>query len=204
MGRFNRHADATVHNHDQREAPMAGPRRPDSVISSPAGGVRCSRAVDSVAPPKEAAPPAPVAPLPSPAAAPRVLGRVALALAVVALVAVAVAVVLLAVPVRVPAVQQCGTPAMYLLDGSVDVVPDPEGRILGPDGEVVTLEPQVAEAARRAPCQERVAARAAPAGLLLAGGFVLGLVAFALELFVVRPRARRAHPGTITPPAPPA
>lgn len=186
---------------DETHRSRLRPATPDPVVLGSTGRVRCSRAVDPVAPPEGAAPPAPAAPTPPTATAPRVLGRVTVALAVVVLVAVVVAVVLLALPVRVPAVQQCGTPAMYLIDGRVDVVPDPEGRILGSDGEVVTFDPQVAEDARRAPCQDRVAARAAPAGLLLTGGFVLGLVAFALELFVVRPRARRARAAPSPPPS---
>lgn len=112
-------------------------------------------------------------------------------LAVAAIVAYAAAAVLFTLPVTTPDVQRCGAPGAYLLAGRVDVLPDAEGRIVGPDDEVVTLEPSVAEAARDQPCRNRVAARAAPAAGLVAVATVVGLGAFALELAVVRPRRRR-------------
>ena len=71
-------------------------------------------------------------------------------------------------------------------------------------GDVVTLDPAVADAARDRPCQERVAARAVPAAALLLGATVLGVVAFLVELLVVRPRRRAVlrAPGVPYPPAP--
>lgn len=118
-------------------------------------------------------------------------GRVTLAGAVAALLGFTGAVVLLILPVRVPEVQRCGTPVAYLLGGRVDTIPDQEGRILEPDGEVVTIEPAAASAARAAPCRERVAARAVPAALIGLAAMVVGVLSFAVELFVVRPRRRR-------------
>lgn len=117
--------------------------------------------------------------------------RVAVTLAVAAIVAYGAAAVLFALPVTTPDVQRCGAPGAYLLAGRIDVVPDDEGRIVGPDDEVVTLMPSVAQAARDQPCRDRVASRAAPAAGLVAAATVVGLGAFALELAVVRPRRRR-------------
>lgn len=135
------------------------------------------------------------APLPSsPPREPRLLGRLAPGLAVLALAAYAVGAVLLTLPVRTPEVQDCGAPGAYLLDGRVDVVPDREDRILDGDGAVVTLDPAVAAAARERPCRERVASRAVPAVVVIGGATLLGVVAFAVELFVVRPRRRALLP----------
>lgn len=130
---------------------------------------------------------------PPEAAEPRVLARVTLAAAVLAIVAFAGAAVLLALPVETPAVQDCGTPGAYIYDGRVDVVPDAEGRIRDAAGEVVTLDADVAAEARRQPCQDRVADRAVPAGLLLVAALVVGGAALAVETAVVRPRVRRAR-----------
>lgn len=120
-----------------------------------------------------------------------VIARVTMVGAGLALLCYLVAAVLLTVPVETPGVQDCGAPGAYLLAGRVDVVPDPDGRILGPDGELVTLDADVAAAARAESCRDRVADRAVPAGLLLSLATVVGLAAFATELFVVRPRQRR-------------
>lgn len=128
----------------------------------------------------------------APDRSPTFIGRLAVALAVSALVAYAVAAVLFTLPVSTPAVQRCGAPGAYLIAGRTDVFPDAEGRILGPDDELVTLDPMVAAAARDQPCRERVAARAAPAAGLVGAATAVGVGAFALELLVVRPRRRRA------------
>lgn len=128
------------------------------------------------------------------------VGRIAVVLAGLSVLAYLVAGVLLVLPVSVPEVQSCGAPGAYLLGGRVDVVPDGEDRILR-DDEVVTLDPVVADAARARPCRERVADRAVPAAILLTAATVVGLVAFALELIVVRPRQRRAVRAAL-PPAP--
>lgn len=151
-------------------------------------------------PPYEATGPAP--------SDPRGLGRLAFALAVSALCAYAVGIALLLVPVRTPQVQDCGAPGAFLLDGRVDVVPDAEDRILDGDGAVVHLPASVADEARDRPCRERVAARAVPATALMAAATVVGLAAFGLELFLVRPRRRRARAGvrpeTVVAKGPPA
>ena len=120
-------------------------------------------------------------------------------LAGLALAAFAGAIVLLAIPVRTPEVQDCGTPAAYLLDGRVDVIPDAQDRILGPDGQPLTLPASAATAARQHPCQDRVADRAVPAGILVLAGTVVGLAALALEVLVVRPRLRRSLAGAAPP-----
>lgn len=120
------------------------------------------------------------------------LGRTSVALAAVALVCFLVALVLAALPVRTPGVQDCGAPAAYLAAGRLDVVPDAQNRILGPDGEPRTLDEETARTARDQPCRQRVADRAVPAGGLVLVGTLLGLTAFALEFLVVRPPRRRA------------
>lgn len=122
---------------------------------------------------------------------PTLVGRVAVALAVAAIVAYATAAVLFVLPVTTPGVQRCGAPGAYLLAGRIDVVPDEAGRVIGPDDDVVALEPSVAQAARDQPCRDRVAARAGPAAGLVAAATVIGLSAFALELVLVRPQRRR-------------
>ncbi len=122
-----------------------------------------------------------------------------LAMAVVALICFALALVLLALPVETPGVQRCGTPAAYLLEGRLDVIPDAEDRILGPDGEPVTLDAETAQTARDQPCRDRVADRAVPAGGLVLAGVVVGLGAFAVEVLVVRPRRRQAWRSAVGP-----
>ena len=72
----------------------------------------------------------------------------------------------------------------------------------GPDGDVVTLDPSTARAARERPCRERVADRAVPAGILMTVATVLGASAFLVELIVVRPRARKAARAPVDPPPP--
>lgn len=125
----------------------------------------------------------------------RAWGRLSFGLALLAVLAYACGAVLLVLPVRTPQVQDCGAPGAYLYEGRLDVVPDREGRVLDGEGDVVELPPAVADAARDKPCQERVAARAVPAAGLVGGATLVGIVAFALELFVVRPRRRRALAG---------
>jgi hypothetical protein len=129
--------------------------------------------------------------------------RVAVVLAGLALLAFVVAGVVLAVPVEVPEVQDCGSPGAYLLAGRVDRIPDGEDEILVGDGRVVALDPEIAAEARAEPCRDRVAARAVPAAWLIVGTTVLGMAAFALELFVVRPRQRKAIRSTLSPDAGP-
>lgn len=170
--------------------------RPVRERVSPAPPVPGSATVADHPPP--GLPPAPPAPADAwPPLAPAVtpppgpLGRVATVLAGLALLAYVVASLLLVVPVETPEVQDCGAPGAYLLAGRLDRIPDDEGRILGPDGDVVTLDADVAAVARATPCRERVAARGVPAAILVAAATVLGVIAFALELFVVRPRQRR-------------
>lgn len=124
--------------------------------------------------------------------------RVGFVLAVVALVAYAIAGALLILPVEVPSVQDCGAPGAYLISGRLDVVPDPDGLILGPDGQPLELPPAVADAARERPCRDRVAVRAVPAIALVVGATVLAPVAATLSL--IRPRRHRE--ATWRPPPP--
>ena len=168
--------------------------------------------------PPPAAPPAapnaapeawpPLAPVVTPPAG--LLGRIAVVVAGLSLLAYLVAGIVLVAPVETPGVQDCGAPGAYLLAGRVDRIPDADGRILGPDDEVVTLDADVAAEARATPCQDRVADRAVPAAILLVVATVLGVAAFAVELFVVRPRQRRLirdgmapPPDPLLPPPPP-
>ena len=88
------------------------------------------------------------------------------------------------------------------LAGRVDRIPDDDGRILGPDDEVITLDDDVAAEARATPCRDRVSERAVPAAILLVVATVLGVAAFAVELIVVRPRQRREMRAAMAPPEP--
>lgn len=143
----------------------------------------------------------PLAPVVTPP--PSLLGRIATVVAALALLGYLVAAVLLTLPVETPQVQDCGAPGAYLLAGRLDRIPDEEGRILGPDDEVVTLDADVAAAARANPCRERVAERAVPAALLVGAATIVGALAFVLELAVVRPRQRRAIRAGLDAEAPP-
>ena len=147
-------------------------------------------------PPSEAWPP--LAPAVTPP--PGLLGRIATVIAGMALLAYVVAAVVLAVPVETPGVQDCGSPGAYLLAGRLDKVPDESNRILGPDEEIITLDDDVAATARATPCKERVADRAVPVALLVLAATVVGAGAFAIELFVVRPRQRRLVREALGPP----
>lgn len=132
----------------------------------------------------------------SPAAPARTfVARLGFALAIVALAGYLAAAVLLVLPVEVPRVQDCGAPGAYVLTGRIDVRPDPQGFVLGADGRPQQLSDADAAAVRRAPCQDRVADRAVPAGLAILGATALGVVAAVLSLF----RPRRLPP---TPPVP--
>jgi hypothetical protein len=160
-----------------------------------------------VEPDGQGATPAPVPleqePAPAPQRLPRPRGWRATATLVVAslcLAAFAAAAVLMAIPVRTPGVQDCGTPFTYLVSGRVDAVPNAEDEIVGPDGNVIELDPDVAAEARETSCRERVASRAVPAGILVMTATIGGALAFLVELLVVRPRARREI-GATAPPA---
>ncbi len=136
-------------------------------------------------------PPPPPA-VPPPADGPRRLARMTLAMAWASVLLFGVAALLLVIPVDVPEVQDCGTPLSYLLEGPVDVIPTEDGRFLDEQGEVVTLDADVARDARDRPCRERIAMLAVPAAVLVAVATLVGMTAFVVELFVVRPRQRRA------------
>ena len=80
--------------------------------------------------------------------------------------------------------QDCGTAASFLLRGRVNVYVDPANP---PEG---TTRAE-AEANNAEPCQERAANRAKPAGALVVGGTLVGIVALLVE-WVVRLRLHRA------------
>ncbi len=107
--------------------------------------------------------------------------------AAVALVGVLVAVIGLASatrPLRSPT-QDCGTALTYLVQGRVDEFVDPAD----PPTGVTRAE---AEANNAHPCQERAGDRALPAGIAVAGGTAVALVA-AVGEGVLRIRLVRAH-----------
>lgn len=115
-----------------------------------------------------------------------------------------VAGLLAVIPVRMPEeIPDCGTPVAYLLEAPVDVVPTEDGRFLADDGSIVTLSEDATREARDRPCQERIARLAVPAAILIVVATVTGLVAFAVELFVVRPRQRRVLRAALDDTAPP-
>ncbi len=80
--------------------------------------------------------------------------------------------------------QDCGTAASFLLRGKVNVYVDPSD----PPKGTTRAE---AEANNAEPCQERAANRAKPAGALVVGGTLVGVIALLVE-WVVRFRLHRA------------
>jgi hypothetical protein len=96
-------------------------------------------------------------------------------------VAIALGVILAVVPVSNPGVQRCGAPIDFLVAGEFDRIPDASGRIER-DGRVITLDSEAATRAIERPCSERVERRAIPAGLLVVGGSVMGLVAMGIAM----------------------
>lgn len=182
---------------DPAEPPPGPPSEPSAPPTAPVASP--APATAPVASPAPVTAPPVTSPAPGPRGVTRLptrpagrIGQVATTLAVASLVGFAIAAVLFLIPVETPGVQDCGTPAGYLLDGRVDQIPDPEGRIRDASGEIVTLDPDVAAEARETPCQDRVAARAVPAAGLTLASLLVGMIAFGIELFAVRPRLRHA------------
>lgn len=101
--------------------------------------------------------------------------RAASTLMVAALVSLGVSAVLFAVPVSSPGVQQCGSPAWFLLRAQSDRA------LVGSDGEPINgwTQAQVRKAyAQR--CSVQVARRAVPAAIALAAFWVLVVIALIL------------------------
>lgn len=120
----------------------------------------------------------PPAPAPAAGQAPTTPARTGIlrATALVATVAVVLALVgigLLLLPVSTPAVD-CGTAYSYLADGRFDRPVDPAAP---PEG-VTAAE---AEANNAEPCHDRVVAKARPAGLMIVGGTLVGLIVVVAE-----------------------
>lgn len=117
------------------------------------------------------------------------------ALAALGLAATVAAVVLFLLPrsVRVPnsagqgsvVAQDCGTPAMFLLDGRADQ----------PTRHLTRREARSYIAGD--PCSELVADRAVPGGGLLAGAFVISLAGFTLAWIGHRTERRRHHEASV-------
>ena len=114
--------------------------------------------------------------------------------AAIALVLIVVGAIVLAIPVENPKVQDCGTPAAFVLTGRPDVFVDPTNPPKG-------LTEAQARSANENRCQERVAARAVPGGILLAIGLVIGVVAAIVE-WVARVARRRDALVAYAPPGP--
>lgn len=95
----------------------------------------------------------------------------------VALAAIVAGAVLAALPLRNGGVQDCGAPAAFLLAGRPDVYPDAAGKVHRPDGSTFKLGKADLDRAYSSRCGERVARRMVPAGMLIAGGMALGLLA---------------------------
>lgn len=135
--------------------------------------------------PEPAAAPEPTAPGP-PDPPPKRPVRMLRVVAVVALVSVVVAGLGLVIgtrPLRTPT-QDCGTAFAFLLGGRQNEYLDPNDP---PEG--VTAREATANNER--PCQERAANRAWPAGVLVVGGTLVGIVALLVD-WVARFRYRRA------------
>ncbi len=121
----------------------------------------------------------------------------------VALAAIAAAVVIALVPIRNGAVQDCGTPAAFLLEGRPDVYPDANGRVARPDGTTVRLGKADLDRAFSARCGTRVGRRMVPAAALAAGGTVLGLAAATVAATSAwRHRPRQPRPPQSVEPGP--
>jgi len=120
--------------------------------------------------------------------------------AAIALVLIVAGAIVLAIPVENPKVQDCGAPAAFVLTGRPDVFVDPTNPPTG-------LTAAQARSANGNRCQERVAARAVPGGILAATGLVIGVVAAIVE-WLARVARRRdalvvsALPAAGPPPAP--
>jgi len=80
------------------------------------------------------------------------------------------------VPVQNPKVQDCGAPIAFLLRGRTDEYADPNKPPKG-------LTSAEATAANRERCQERVARRMVPGGVLILGGLVMGVAGLVAMLF---------------------
>jgi hypothetical protein len=145
-------------------------------------------------PTAEPATPAPAAPAHGRADAPAPTGvlRVTAIIATVGVVAALLGLLLMLRPVTTPT-QDCGTSIGFLLDGRVNEFVDEQDP---PEG-VTAAE---AKANNADPCRDRVAERAKPAGILIAGGVLVALVATLVEVgdrglaWRRRRRARSAAP----------
>ncbi len=103
--------------------------------------------------------------------------RAATPIAAVALVALAASAILFTLPVTNPGVQRCGAPAMFLLKATSNKpLVDAEGK---PINGWNTAQLRRADSHR---CSKQVADRAVPAGMLLAGFWLLALVSVGLVL----------------------
>ena len=103
--------------------------------------------------------------------------------AAVALILIVAGAIVLAIPVENPKVQDCGAPVAFVLTGRPDVYVDPTSPPKG-------LTEAQARAANANRCQERVAARAVPGGILVTAGLVIGIVAAVVE-WLARAARRR-------------
>lgn len=102
--------------------------------------------------------------------------RTATVLVGVALTALAVSAVLFLVPVKNPGVQQCGPPAVFLLQATSDrPLVDNEGSLI--NGWDADEDADRIRSAQDNRCSARVADRAVPAGILLVVFWVVTVVA---------------------------
>jgi hypothetical protein len=109
-------------------------------------------------------------------------------LAWVAIACIALGSVIAVIPVSNPGVQSCGAPIDFLVRGDFDRLPDADGRIER-DGKVVRLDQDARRRAVDHPCSERVERRAIPAGILVVGGSLMGMVAMAVAVTAAWRRA---------------
>lgn len=98
--------------------------------------------------------------------------RTATILSGIALATLAASALLFLLPVTNPGVQSCGAPAVFLLGATSDrPLVDSDGNLI--NGWDAEADRDRIQAAQDDPCSSRVARRAVPAGVLLAGFWVL-------------------------------
>ena len=104
------------------------------------------------------------------------------------------------VPLSNPGVQTCGSPALFLLDGKVDRLPDANGRVQDADGTIRTLTKAQQDRAFNHKCSARVADRIVPLAATFGTGAIVGLVVLLASMVVWWRHSPPARPRPLVPP----